>query len=85
MPIISQFYGIAIFIFWREHEPAHFHARYAEDEIIVEIDTGIVTGKMSARALSLVQEWRQVHLDELRKEWQLARAQKQLFPIKPLE
>ncbi|MBF0593454.1 MAG: DUF4160 domain-containing protein [Candidatus Omnitrophica bacterium] len=85
MPIISQFFGVAIYIFWREHDPAHFHARYGEDEVIVEIESGKVLGKMSPRALSLVQEWRQIHQDELRKEWELAKSKKQLFPIKPLE
>ena len=85
MPIISQFYGISIYIFWREHAPAHFHARYGDDEVVVEIETGKVTGKMSPRALALVQEWRKIHYDELGKEWELAVNKKQLFPIKPLE
>ena len=85
MPIISQLYGIAIYIFWREHAPAHFHARYGDDEVIVEIESGLVTGNMSSRALALVQEWRQLHQNELRKEWELAVNRKQLFPIKPLE
>lgn len=85
MPIISQFYGIVIYIFWREHAPAHFHARYGDDEVIVDIESGQVTGSMSRRALGLVQEWRQIHQDELRKEWELAINKKQLFPIKPLE
>ena len=40
---------------------------------------------MSPRALALVQEWRKAHLDELNKEWELVKAKKQLFPIKPLE
>ena len=85
MPIISQFYGIAVYMFWREHEPAHFHAKYGDDEIVVEIETGRVTGKMSPRALALVTEWRKLHLDELKKEWELVKSKKQLFPIKPLE
>ena len=58
MPIISQFFGIVIYMFWREHEPAHFHAKYGEDEITVEIETGKVNGQMTPRALALVQEWR---------------------------
>ena len=85
MPIISKFYGIAIYMFWREHEPAHFHAKYGDDEIVVAIETGQVTGKMTPRALALVVEWRKLHLDELKKEWELVKSKKQLFPIKPLE
>ena len=72
-------------MFWREHDPAHFHAKYAEEEVVVEIETGKVTGSMTSRALALVQEWRRIHLDELRKEWQLVKEKKSLFPIKPLE
>lgn len=26
MPVISRFFGIVIFMFWREHAPPHFHA-----------------------------------------------------------
>lgn len=85
MPIISRFYGIIIYMFWREHDPAHFHAKYAEEEVVVEIETGKVTGSMTSRALALVQEWRKIHLDELRKEWQLVKEKKSLFPIEPLE
>jgi len=32
MPIISQFFGIVIQMFWREHAPPHFHALYAEQK-----------------------------------------------------
>ncbi|MBL8447740.1 MAG: DUF4160 domain-containing protein [Zoogloeaceae bacterium] len=31
MPTISQFFGIIIQMFWREHAPPHFHALYAQD------------------------------------------------------
>ena len=72
-------------MFWREHEPAHFHAKYGDDEIVVEIESGKVSGKMSARALALVQEWRQAHQAELMKEWGFVKSKTQLFPIKPLE
>jgi hypothetical protein len=30
MPTISQFFGIVVQMFWREHSPPHFHAMYAE-------------------------------------------------------
>jgi hypothetical protein len=28
VPIVSVFFGIVIRMFYREHEPAHFHAEY---------------------------------------------------------
>lgn len=47
MPIISRFFGIVIFMFWREHRPPHFHAKYGDDEVIIEIENGKVSGTIS--------------------------------------
>ena len=85
MPIISRFFGISIFMLWREHRPPHFHAKYGDEEITVEIESGKVNGAMSKRALVLVQEWRKLRKKELAREWELVEQKKALFPIKPLE
>src|SRR2546430_1192190 len=66
MPTISSFFGIVVTMYWREHEPAHFHARYGEFEAIVGIETlGVLRGTMPRRALALVLEWAAEHSDEL--------------------
>lgn len=44
MPVISRFFGIVIYIYWREHAPPHFHAKYQDQEITMEIETGRVAG-----------------------------------------
>lgn len=62
MPIISQFFGISIYMFWKDHMPDHFHAKYSGEEITMDIETGAVQGKMSMRAVSLINEWRQLHM-----------------------
>ena len=85
MPIICRFFGIMIYMYWMDHAPPHFHAKYGEDEIIVEIKNGNVTGKMSNRAIKMIQEWRALHIDDLLKDWKLAEQKKALLPIKPLE
>jgi len=85
MPVISRFFGIVIFMLWREHRPPHFHARYGDEEITVEIETGKVNGNMTKRALNLVLEWRELHKEDLAREWELVEQKKALFPIKPLE
>ena len=38
-------------MFWRDHNPPHFHARYGECEIVVEIESGKVKGIIPKRAL----------------------------------
>lgn len=85
MPIISRFYGIIIYIFWKDHAPPHLHAKYADDEIIVEIESGLIIGSMSKRAIKMVQEWREIYKSELLQDWKLAEQKRALFPIKPLE
>ena len=85
MPIISRFFGIVIYMYWKDHAPPHLHAKYGDDEIVVEIRTGNVSGNMSNRAIKLIQEWRGLHKDELLKDWKLAEQKKALFAINPLE
>ncbi len=86
MPAISRFFGIVIAMFYDDHEPAHFHVRYAEHRAKVAIDTLELTdGALPRRALALVLEWAALHRGELRANWQRARDGQTLEPIEPLE
>lgn len=84
MPEISRFYGIVIYMNYNDHSPAHFHARYQDQEVIVEIQTGDVEGKMSKRALTMLFEWVEKYKIELLENWELSRQRKQLKKIPPL-
>ena len=84
MPVLSRFYGIVVFMNYNDHVPPHFHARYQAQEVIVEIQSGVVTGTMSKRALRLLLEWSDLHQAELNENWELARQRKPLKPIDPL-
>jgi len=85
MPVISRFFGVVIAMYWRDHAPPHFHAKYGDQEVTVDIETGAVTGAMSKRALAMVDEWRLLHIDELREDWRLATTRQSLRRIEPLE
>ena len=86
MPEISRFLGIIIAMYYNDHPPPHFHARYGENEIRVEIDTGsIMSGSFPTRAKNLVLEWLELHRDELSEDWKLAELRKPLKKIEPLE
>jgi hypothetical protein len=85
MPVISRFLGIIISMFWNDHAPPHFHAKYGDFEITVEIESGIVSGKFPPRAMRHVLEWREQHLEELRSDWALCRQAQMPLPIAPLE
>ncbi len=57
MPELSRFLGIVILMYYRDHPPPHFHARYGEFEAKFSIETGnIIEGNMPKRAASLVRE-----------------------------
>lgn len=85
MPEISRFLGIIIYMNWGDHPQPHFHARYGNFEILVEIQSGIVRGEFPKRALRAVLEWLDMHQSELMEDWILAQARKPLNPISPLE
>ena len=65
MPELSRFFGIVIFMNYREHDPANFHARYQGQEVSIEIETGLVRGEMSKRALTMIFEWMETPSVEL--------------------
>jgi hypothetical protein len=78
MPRISAFYGIVITMYYADHSPPHFHARYGEFQAQIEISTGrILNGRLPNRAAQLVDEWCQLH-------WDLAIAERPLVTIDPL-
>ncbi|MCC7400495.1 MAG: DUF4160 domain-containing protein [Chitinophagaceae bacterium] len=70
MPQISSFYGIIILMYWGDHEPPHFHAKYGEFEVLICIsDLSIYSGYIPSRALGLVIEWASLHQEELMQNW----------------
>lgn len=86
MPEISRFLGIVIAMYYRDHAPPHFHARYGEHEIRVEIRSGaLLSGDFPGRARRLVLEWTALHREELLHDWQLASERRPLRRIDPLE
>ena len=85
MPELSRFLGIIIAMYYRDHEPGHFHAYYGRYEITVNVATGAVTGHFPRRALRHVLEWYELHRQELIDNWDSARRREPLRAIEPLE
>jgi Domain of unknown function (DUF4160) len=58
VPTISRFFGIVIAMFYDDHGYPHFHARHAEGEAKVRIDTLEVIGNtLPRRQLRFVLAW----------------------------
>lgn len=84
MPEISRFYGIVVYMNFNDHDPPHFHARYHDQEVVVEIPMAVVQGRMSNRALRMLFEWSDMHRQELMDNWQRAQERHPLVGIPPL-
>jgi hypothetical protein len=85
VPTISAFYGILIRMYFNDHSPPHFHARYGEFEATIDIATlTVMEGRLPLRALSLVQEWAMMHRGELLLNWEMCREKASPARIEPL-
>lgn len=88
MPAISMFYGIIIYMYFRDnkqHNKPHIHVRYQNDEVIIEIPNGAtLEGSIPKSKMKLLQAWIELHKDELVADWELAVSGQQPYKIEPL-
>lgn len=86
MPIISVFFGIVIRMFYKEHEPPHFHAEHQGQDAKFDFGGQLIVGEMrSATARRLIEEWATAHGPELEANWAKMKAGEPLDRIPPLE
>ena len=77
MPTISYFYGIAIRMYYNDHNPPHFHAVYGRSQALIRIaDAVVIAGQLPPTALRLVSEWTALRRMELEANWELGREAK---------
>ena len=85
VPRISAFYGIVIVMYYDDHPPPHFHARFGEFEAQIAISTSeVLHGSLPRRALALIREWVDLHRGELAADWERAQLGQPLAIIDPL-
>lgn len=81
MPEISRFLGIIISMYFDEHNPPHFHVQYNEFRASMDINNlNIIAGSLPARVRGLVEEWAELHQDELLDMWE----KKEFHHVQPL-
>ena len=81
MPEIARFLGIIISMYYDEHNPPHFHVRYNEFRALMRIDNlNILSGVLPAKVRGLVEEWAELHQDELMQMWET----KEFHHLQPL-
>lgn len=88
MPIISQFYGIIIQMFFNEnqkHYKEHIHVRYNEYEIVYDLDGNILEGDLPVKQRKLVEAWIEIHQNDLKNLWNTMQSYGKMFKIDPLK
>jgi hypothetical protein len=77
---------LRIRMFFDEHDPPHFHAEYQGNRAVFDFNGNVIKGTLNSKtATRLVREWIDLRLDELKEDWELARAGKEVKKIRPLE
>jgi hypothetical protein len=72
-------------MFFNDHAPPHFHARYCEFEATIDIAmSAVLQGQVPRRALNLVQEWAMIHREELQEDCRPCRDNAQPNKVEPL-
>jgi hypothetical protein len=88
MPSISMFYGLIVYLYFRDnrqHHLPHIHVKYQDYEVIVSIPDGeILEGSIPGQKMKLLQAWIELHKDELVADWELAVSGEQPYKIDPL-
>lgn len=88
MPIISDFYGIIIRMYFKDnekHKLPHLHANYNEYTAIFDLNGNIIDGKIPNSQKKIVQAWIEIHNRELNNLWDLLVEGKKGFKITPLK
>jgi hypothetical protein len=87
MPEISRFFGIVIYMYFKDHQPPHFHAEYGGEEAQFSIETGnIIVGDLPRKQIRLIQAWVELHRQDLFDNYQESQKDSgQFVKIKPLQ
>jgi hypothetical protein len=85
MPELCRFFGIVISMYYDDHAPPHFHAKYGSERAQFSIDPpGLIKGDLSPRAIALVMEWAALRREALLAAWQNRAAGRPPGKVEPL-
>lgn len=88
MPIISQFYGILIYLYKEiggHHNEPHIHIKYNEYEMSMTLNGKVIAGKLPTKQRKLLEAWIEIHKEELNAAWYAYNQEGEIIKIKGLE
>lgn len=70
VPVVATVAGVAITLYYNDHDPAHFHALLADDEMQVRIsDLAVIEGSLPGAKRRRVLAWAARHQNALALAW----------------
>lgn len=88
MPIVSQFYGIIISMFFNDtdrHHLPHIHVQYAEYRCNIDFNGNLLSGNIPNKQRKLVDAWIEIRKEELKALWNILQDGNNGFTIEPLK
>lgn len=88
MPIVSQFYGIIISMYFNDidkHHLPHIHVQYAEYRCVFDFDGNMLAGEIPNKQKKLVVAWIELRKEELKTLWNMLQSGNGSFTIDPLK
>ena len=68
-----------------QHSRPHFHAYYQDEVAVYSIDQiELLAGSLSTSQRRMVEAWAEIHLDELKRDWDRLQSGVPPFKIDPL-
>ena len=85
MPIISEFYGIIIYMYV-DHLPPHLHIKYENSYYRFNLKTGEFMDLPEKKTLKkLMKKWYNEHKEELLNSWEAMQTRHEIVQVKPLD
>jgi Domain of unknown function (DUF4160) len=74
LPTIADFLGIAVRMFFNDHDPPHFHVRYQGFRARVRIADGeVIGGDLPPNISRVLKQWTALRRDALMRNWRMGR------------
>jgi hypothetical protein len=69
--MFESFQGVKIYVYDFDHNPPHFHAIYAEYEVLIDIrDLSVLRGDMPSNKLKQIIKWAKLNQNYLLEEFE---------------
>lgn len=85
MPEISRFFGIILYLYWKDHNPPHIHFSYGGYACNISVIDRIMDGQAPAKVVAMVNKWLDLHEGEVLALWEKAQRGEPIGKVEPLK